>query len=859
MAIFNPDAGGVPSANMPDQTGASRGSTPNRSLEVLFSGAGDMLSGAVKAIDTGIKYGIEQDVRSGFDQAMKPYGDTIPSELKQSGSAMRTLQSAYDQGKISDVYYTGQLASLNKSLRAKYPGYENYVDDMVQSVTGIRPANSYRNAVMAEFEAAQRDRLDGEKTWDTWVKQNEEYVYQVAPDYFNNPEKYDRDELRTAVVKKKSDVTTLEDENTRMSYLFNQDKLSQAQAEESATLIFGGMVSSSMEANSNVSFGFSPQGFLKQIEQMSSEGPNPEELAQLTAQFGQAKGQMRLALEQKANQVDQYGNSIYKMVGATETKALIEAAMSQYDAIEQMITNKDFGLASYYTRLNALQGDKELNRVLNASPELRTANALATIDRSLATLYIQEGGKQEGIFAQIAPELAARVATGDDTLNNVVDRIVTGTGTGQEKAGGINATLNSLLGTIKSGNATPEQIANSASSLYTLSQEGTDDLWTYVNPDERFQLYAKMYNPEVTKALIASGDKDTLNTYYESARDRIFAIPQLRKAAAALNDTNFNWQEHFEVQYNQGTGRLDLNVKKGGVDLMEDGLLGAALYTFDKKKAEDAINTLNYAFDNLGNIAEGLGVDDGMKGALYGQVLKELNVELEQGEKTGFFDWLGKSVGDFFTTDESEAMDLYNDIRQNDVELNLLDEEYEMGSTGDVITDTIIGFEGYRDNAYWDVNANRAGYGSDTITRPDGTVEAVTKDTVTTREDAARDLNRRLTTEFIPEIIDDIGMDRWRELTPNQQAALSSIAYNYGSLPSKVVKAVKKGDIVGLAKAISAMESHNGGINRKRRRAEGKMFIADSHGQDIWKGFKEDEVIGLGTSYREDIVGEKTR
>src|SRR3990167_11056337 len=52
-------------------------------------------------------------------------------------------------------------------------------------------------------------------------------------------------------------------------------------------------------------------------------------------------------------------------------------------------------------------------------------------------------------------------------------------------------------------------------------------------------------------------------------------------------------------------------------------------------------------------------------------------------------------------------------------------------------------FEGFRENAYWYNNAYRVGYGSDTVTRADGTIVPVTKDTKVTGDDAERDLARR--------------------------------------------------------------------------------------------------------------------
>jgi hypothetical protein len=554
---------------------------------------------------------------------------------------------------------------------------------MVQEVTGIRPANSYRNAIMAEFEDQKQQARQAEQSRDTWIKQNEEFIGQVAPDYFDNPDKYNFDEIRSAVVKKKSDVASINQENSRLSMLYNQDKLTEEQATEGATMIFNDIVSSGLSASSNVTFGINPQGFLKQIEDMSATGFEGEEYNQLVSGFGQAKAKMLLALKARANQPDEYGNSLMKMAGAKNVDELIASAMAPYDQIEQLLINKDFGLAGYYTRLNTMGGDKELNRVLNASPNLRTAQALASIDRGLATLYITEGGKQEGIFAEIAPELTARVVTGQDTFNEATTRIVESNATNSEKAAGINTVLTNLIETVKSGNATPEQIVNAATSLYSLDDKG-HDLFQYVKPEERMRLYAKLFNPEVTKAMIASGSKEALNTYYEAARDRVFAIPELTKAAAALNETNSNWQDFFVVKANPSNGRLELVVKQEGVqpfvpagmnnpdNFFQEGLVGAVAYTFDKRKAEDAINALNYAFDNIGNIAEGMGADDSMKPAIYNEVLRQLHVDLDQGKKEGFFKWLGNSVKDFFVMDESEGNALNQQIQEN-VSLNLPD------------------------------------------------------------------------------------------------------------------------------------------------------------------------------------------
>lgn len=137
-------------------------------------------------------------------------------------------------------------------------------------------------------------------------------------------------------------------------------------------------------------------------------------------------------------------------------------------------------------------------------------------------------------------------------------------------------------------------------------------------------------------------------------------------------------------------------------------------------------------------------------------------------------------------------------------------------------------FEGFSESAYWDVNAHRAGYGSDTITKADGTVVKITRDTVVTKEDAERDLTRR-TNEFANKARRQLSNDAWDKLPPNAQAALTSFAYNYGSLKKDIVDAAKDaartGDMKLLADAVRKRQTDNGGINARRRNQEADYIL----------------------------------
>lgn len=132
-------------------------------------------------------------------------------------------------------------------------------------------------------------------------------------------------------------------------------------------------------------------------------------------------------------------------------------------------------------------------------------------------------------------------------------------------------------------------------------------------------------------------------------------------------------------------------------------------------------------------------------------------------------------------------------------------------------------FEGFHSGTYWDVNAHRVGYGSDTITRADGTVVRVQQGDKVSRADAERDLARR-SREIEMAAAKQVGPDNWSKLPGNARAALVSVAYNYGNLPKSVAIAVRSGDVEQIASAVDALKGHNGGINAKRRAQEASII-----------------------------------
>lgn len=152
------------------------------------------------------------------------------------------------------------------------------------------------------------------------------------------------------------------------------------------------------------------------------------------------------------------------------------------------------------------------------------------------------------------------------------------------------------------------------------------------------------------------------------------------------------------------------------------------------------------------------------------------------------------------------------------------------GSVQDRALAALQGFEGFQGKAKWDVNAYRAGYGSDTTTDPTtGKVSAVNSGTTVTREGALADLRRRigLTSQMAEK---QIGSAAWAKLSDNAKVAILSAAYNYGHVPKSLIAAAQSGSDDKIGSALKGLKGANGGVNAARRDSEAQIATSGAGG-----------------------------
>lgn len=246
-----------------------------------------------------------------------------------------------------------------------------------------------------------------------------------------------------------------------------------------------------------------------------------------------------------------------------------------------------------------------------------------------------------------------------------------------------------------------------------------------------------------------------------------------------------------------------------------------------------ALKRLNGDFEDTGaSAAQAASKAEEFKSALekINEVVPEIGKNLDIMKQKAQLDEAFQSAARAATTmgQLNQAVNEYNEslgrLYQNQADRQFGNFTSGMDASAALLRDR----ESFRPTPYWDVNAYRIGFGSDTVTLADGSIQKVVQGMRISVEDANRDLYRRIG-EFQDVVKGQIGADRFNQFSPQGQAALTSIAYNYGSLPERILNAVRTGTNEEIAAAIRGLGGDNGGINRERRNIEASLFTTQAN------------------------------
>ena len=642
MAEFNPSTGANAQA-APDFSGASRGTGGDKSFETLFSGIGETIEAGVQTADNYIQNSIEDDARYGFDALNDETNlsvSTVPQDITNTSEGLSKLAAAHNQGKVTSEYYYQRLASQLKGLRAKYPGYEKEVDDIVQKVTGTRPANAFRDSLLSNIESANRAAASSQDKFDSFVTQsgNIGYIQMAFPDYFDQPGKYTQQEVYAGVARLKGKDQEFESQK-------NQMENNKAFATQAVNQRFGFITSSLMDGASKT-LGVSGNDFLKRLNTASAKGGlTPDEKAALSNQFNQ----FIFSAESRMIK-DTSDPAFIKQFSSSELQTMRQAALAPLRQIKELIDSDDYSQAAMVVARNNNAQNQVLSGIYKADPNTLAAAALSKISPELANFFTQEIMLKEGGAPSYAEkvgitDIAMSIAAGDDTINQATQRIINNKNAPQSDKNKQAASLvDTFTTTLKSGKGTSEDVSRIIKQNYA---GGDDDIFQAVDSStdargnsQYLRLYNQMFSPEITKSVVATGDEEALKIYTDAAVSKFQAIPEFRSAAAELQQ-NIDYSKFARVNYDPAKNRVVVEADETAINSLPHFSSGTQrLYLQRLVKAKDSFNQ---ALGILAPIIEANGGDET-------QAVKDLTnvmaLELGQGkgQSGGFFDWISRQI-----------------------------------------------------------------------------------------------------------------------------------------------------------------------------------------------------------------------
>lgn len=386
-----------------------------------------------------------------------------------------------------------------------------------------------------------------------------------------------------------------------------------------------------------------------------------------------------------------------------------------------------------------------------------------------------------------------------------------------------------------------EQAAADLMSTLEMTAAGNDSLWTNFfgyNLSAGAEIYS--VSAQIKDAIegVVQGFKDG----DVEAEDFIDALDDVIKEMGDGSDESVRYGEAVIK-----AGRAMLSAR----DAVEDARNAVRATSDDLDEAQAGFDALGNSVDEAGQSLEDIAADKAEKFneamRKMGEGIESVNRELEYIEASEAIAKLGQqAIENATNVDQLTAA-----LERTKAAQDALDVEYgnnvaglAPGSTGvEAAAALLRQSEGFRGTPYNDPrtdrngnqvgpNIYRAGYGSDTVTLSDGTIKKVTQGMSVSVADANRDLIRRITTEFMPKARAAAGADRFDSFNPQQQAALTSIAYNYGDIPDRIVEALRTGSDAQIAAAIRGLGGDNGGVNQNRRNQEAGLFVATTPNED---------------------------
>lgn len=596
MATFDPrlqDEGA-------DYSRYSQGQIPDKSGAInIFEGIDKTIGTVVTGVDNLLKGLIREDATQGVDQLrdreinqgsrQQGYGNTAGSTstaeidpvakkaIDQNTARVGLAKEAAKTGQIGDSHYQLLLDAEARRLRARYPGYREYIDNVISDLTGGTPANKAIDLMKQE-----NARLDPE---DKSLKHEEDRAYAIsAKGQFSSVIEYVKANGRMpplAMAKKWNAEAAISDaQRQRTDHEASQYKNVDEANQRYFTNEYRGQILGDVDTrlrNTREGIGLDWDSLLKMQEAQKQEAASGRAITPETQQaFLQSVQDYRTSAIQAAT------NDLYKPVsdgkggffiradkmGTDNAKRILDEAVQKIDLQIAPLINKDYSTFNFTARYNQSTEDAAIRDLQNKSNFLVRAQALQkAISPQVASAFLMGDDKALGAFRTAIKDYMIIDAVIDETggvrttpgSGQTFQSIYEKTAETMRKSGRFSQrdmgetkakAMDTMIGMLQSRDVSAGVKKNLVNSLFN-GDPVNSDFYATASPANKEILYQKLLDRKTTESVFATGDKTIVDNY---TRWVDTAVGQrMLQHAADVREYVVNRDSGWQVQYDPTT------------------------------------------------------------------------------------------------------------------------------------------------------------------------------------------------------------------------------------------------------------------------------------------------------------------
>lgn len=634
MAAFNPEVSATPSSNF---VNASQGMPANKSLGTLFETIAGAVDAQYKSNEAQKADQLGKDVQAGVDAIDKSTVGDVGSlfegqkadttgPLAPSSKALSKLKSAYDQGKLDEMGYKLQVATLSKKLRAQYPQFSDKIDDLISNAVGTSTANQIRKEFVSMTEAESKAQEAALKEKNTFVNKalsdgdiNDVTIgtYKEITGKDFNVGDFDETAMRFAIGQQKYSREEISAAKARLELegagSTRGKRLAKQTAIREATVLRDEMVTAT-----SGTFTALQQSISSATDAKGAGGVQvtPEEKAAIEQIMGQVELQVALKADQLISGINKksrsYAEYITDETDRNDVKAIL---LGPVQTIRNALTNGETGI------LTAIQRDAAVRKLAQDNKTLQDGDFLQLLDTATK---IYGTTKVNDIMAQLAenPD-PSKIANPQDRAVAQKIQLLLMNGDSPArifeqgfKSGDINdpstvpQTISSNFSILTDPASTKEQKQKVLKQMFAERENGILDQFNGQSAEMLFDVYM---NPSVIEA--AKGTEYAEDVY----RWGLYQAKVLMKPLAEQIVDTQTFTDGGEIVFNPGSGRFEYTSKatSGPYDMWKS------------VKGGEAVSKINKYLDRMEPIAamNGDDVDTFLSTIFMGSDYKKLSKE----------------------------------------------------------------------------------------------------------------------------------------------------------------------------------------------------------------------------------------